>query len=70
MTYHIGTPWGTFSSFIQLERRLGKEDMARKMRRIFSHLDAVPRRPMLDFFGLENPSKLTWEGLGFTRIPK
>lgn len=70
MTYHIGTPWGTFSSFIQLERRLGKEDMARKMRRVFSHLDVVPRRPMLDFFGLENPSKLTWEGLGFTRIPK
>ena len=66
--YRLGTPWGVFDSFQHLGVHLEKDPV--KFQRIFSHLDVVPRAPMLKYLGLANPMKLTWEGLGFTRIPK
>lgn len=68
MAFRLGTPWGEFDTYGQLGAHLGKDP--EKIKPLFARLNVVPRRPMLDFFGLENPSKLTWEGLGFTRIPK
>jgi hypothetical protein len=68
MAFRLGTPWGEFDTYAQLGAHLGKDPD--KIKPLFARLDVVPRRPMLDFFGIENPSKLTWRGLGFTQIPK
>ena len=68
MAFRLGTPWGEFDTYSQLGTHLGKDP--EKFKRIFSHLDVIPRLPMLAYLGLENPERLSWEGLGFTRIPK
>ena len=68
MSFKINTPFGIFHSFFDLAEATNIPN--RSWIIIFNrNLDKIPRPKFLTIMGLSNPNKLTWNQLGFGKLP-